>query len=89
MWRMVSRGAECEGYEVPGPNIPGPDSCRDAGTKSPPATDPEGRRKWLRDRWYAVNAIGGALMIALGIMVLTGNLERITQRLATIGFAGL
>ena len=40
MWRMVSRGAECEGYEVPGPNIPGPDSCRDAGTKSPPATDP-------------------------------------------------
>jgi cytochrome c-type biogenesis protein len=45
--------------------------------------------KWLRDRWYAVNAIGGALMIVLGIMVLTGNLERITQRLATIGFAGL
>lgn len=45
--------------------------------------------KWLRDRWYAVNAIGGALMIVLGIMVLTGNLERITQRLSTIGFAGL
>jgi len=45
--------------------------------------------KWLRDRWYAVNAIGGALMVVIGIMVLTGNLERITQRLATIGFAGL
>jgi cytochrome c-type biogenesis protein len=45
--------------------------------------------KWMRDRWYAVNAIGGALMVVLGIMVLTGNLERITQRLATIGFAGL
>ena len=45
--------------------------------------------KWLRNRWYAVNAIGGALMVVLGIMILTGNLERITQRLATVGFAGL
>lgn len=45
--------------------------------------------RWLRDRWYAVNAIGGTLMIVLGVMVLTGNLERITQRLATVGFTGL
>lgn len=45
--------------------------------------------RWLRDRWTAINAIGASLMVALGILVLTGNLERITQRLASIGFAGL
>lgn len=45
--------------------------------------------RWIRDRWTIVNAIGASLMIGLGILMLTGNLERITQRLAGIGFAGL
>jgi len=45
--------------------------------------------RWIRDRWTIVNAIGASLMIGLGILMLTGNLERITQHLAGIGFAGL
>ena len=36
-----------------------------------------------------VNAIGAALMIFLGVLVATGNLERIAQQLSGIGFAGL
>jgi hypothetical protein len=36
-----------------------------------------------------VNAIGAGLMIAIGILVATGDLERITQQLSRIGFAGL
>ncbi len=45
--------------------------------------------RWVRDRWNAINTIGGTLMVLIGIMVLTGNLERITQRLSTVGFTGL
>lgn len=45
--------------------------------------------RWIRDRWTTVNAIGASLMIGLGVLILTGNLERITQRLAGFGFASL
>ncbi|MSO44254.1 MAG: cytochrome c biogenesis protein CcdA [Thermoleophilia bacterium] len=45
--------------------------------------------RWIRDRWTVVNAVGASLMIALGILILTGNLERITQSLSGIGFSGL
>jgi len=45
--------------------------------------------RWIRDHWNMVNAIGAGLMIALGILVATGEMERITQQLSRIGFAGL
>jgi hypothetical protein len=36
-----------------------------------------------------VNAIGAGLMIALGVLIATGEMERITQQLSRIGFSGL
>jgi len=45
--------------------------------------------RWIRDHWNMVNAVGAALMIALGVLIATGNLERITQQLSGIGFSGL
>ncbi len=45
--------------------------------------------RWIRDHWNVVNAVGATLIIGGGILVATGNLERITQQLSGIGFAGL
>ena len=45
--------------------------------------------RWVRDHWNMVNAIGAGLMIALGVLIATGEMERITQQLSRIGFSGL
>ncbi|MCU0307966.1 MAG: cytochrome c biogenesis protein CcdA [Thermoleophilia bacterium] len=45
--------------------------------------------KWLRDRWRLVNVAGATVMVVLGLMVATGQLEVISQRLSGIGFQGL
>ncbi len=45
--------------------------------------------RWVRDHWGMVNAIGGGLMIALGVLIATGNLTTITQQLSGLGFSGL
>jgi cytochrome c-type biogenesis protein len=43
----------------------------------------------VRDHWTAVNAVAAAAVIALGVLVATGQLELITQRLSGVGFEGI
>ena len=45
--------------------------------------------RWIRDRWTLVNTVGATVMVALGLLVATGRLEVITQRLSGVGFQGL
>jgi cytochrome c-type biogenesis protein len=43
----------------------------------------------VRDHWTAVNAVAAAGVVALGILVATGQLALITQHLSGIGFQGI
>jgi cytochrome c-type biogenesis protein len=48
-----------------------------------------GAFRWLRDRWAVVNTTAAVLFVGVGILVATGRLEIITQRLSSVGFQGL
>ena len=45
--------------------------------------------RWLRDRWTIVTAISGVVLIAMGVLLLTGELTRLNgeaqQALDSIG----
>lgn len=43
----------------------------------------------VRDHWGTVNAVGATLVVAAGILVVTGQLTLITQQLAGFGFQGI
>jgi cytochrome c-type biogenesis protein len=45
--------------------------------------------RWVRDRWTVVNATAAVLVVGVGVLVATGQLEVITQRLAGVGFQGI
>jgi cytochrome c-type biogenesis protein len=43
----------------------------------------------VRNHWVTVNTVAGAAVVALGVLVATGQLVLITQRLAGVGFQGI
>jgi cytochrome c-type biogenesis protein len=43
----------------------------------------------VRSRWALINASAAAVFVVLGVLVATGQLELITQRLSAVGFSGL
>ena len=58
---------------------------------SPPSPSPAPRRRfrWLRDRYLIVTAVSGVVLIAMGVLLLTGELTRLNseaqQALDSIG----
>lgn len=45
--------------------------------------------RWIRRRWRLVNASAAVIMVGLGVLVASGQLTLITQRLSGIGFSGI
>jgi cytochrome c-type biogenesis protein len=43
----------------------------------------------VRRHWNLVNTAGAAVIAAVGVLVLTGRLELITQKLSNVGFQGI
>jgi cytochrome c-type biogenesis protein len=43
----------------------------------------------IRKHWGVINIAGAVIIIAIGVLVLTGNLELITRELSGVGFQGI
>ena len=43
----------------------------------------------VRKHWTAINVVGATILVAVGVLVLTGKLELITRELSGVGFQGI